>query len=632
MVFLGMIYHRIFQFLIVILPFLLTTHIYPQFTVDVSKITLDFKSHCFGLGQTVSNIGYQQKPGFWPIPQSSSCGSLGKVSLGKSSLEMSSQQDVLRPGAIRCALFVGGKVSGQRIFTSGEEECWQCGSKGFEFYPTGEPWDTVWVVSKGEVANIPYFPNYVGISDDDMVSRYSDYKVRSSTQTRALGIDVIQASHAWGLQSYDLWTYFDFWIIAVQNDIEDMWVGWWKFGGNGIFNGQQTNRDDLQYFDEQLEMSFEEDLPGTDGDGMGPRAYKMWPPENIPKESIRWSFDNQNLPSNDDIFWYEILSSGEIDPPGSVTIPGFGGFATLAMGPFDLAKGDTLHFRVANLVGKDIPEVLQNLQRLENLIARDFALPSAPPPPPLRVEAGNHQATLRWNPLPGQVNVETWQDPFRDDKDIEPQPFEGYRVYKSFQPNGPWTLLAEFDVPNNGYKQNTGLVHEYTDVGLLNNFEYYYAVTAFSKPDVVTGLQELESNLKQSTVVVIPGTQIPETVGEVFVVPNPYRGDVRYDSFSPPWERPNPIRNLNNEPGKDRWTEFDRRLQFVNVPSPSRIKVYTIAGDLVQTLEHNNPNRGIVDWNLTSSVNQAISSGIYLYTVEDLKSGKIQVGKFVVIK
>jgi len=31
-------------------------------------------------------------------------------------------------------------------------------------------------------------------------------------------------------------------------------------------------------------------------------------------------------------------------------------------------------------------------------------------------------------------------------------------------------------------------------------------------------------------------------------------------------------------------------------------------------------------------VGQAISSGIYLFTVEDLKTGAAQVGKFVVIK
>ena len=40
---------------------------------------------------------------------------------------------------------------------------------------------------------------------------------------------------------------------------------------------------------------------------------------------------------------------------------------------------------------------------------------------------------------------------------------------------------------------------------------------------------------------------------------------------------------------------------------------------------------GIENWNLTSKANQAISSGIYLFTVED-QYNNTQVGKFVIIK
>ncbi len=40
-----------------------------------------------------------------------------------------------------------------------------------------EKWDTIWVVSKGDTANIPYWPNYVAVSDQDFVCRYTDYNV-----------------------------------------------------------------------------------------------------------------------------------------------------------------------------------------------------------------------------------------------------------------------------------------------------------------------------------------------------------------------------------------------------------------------------------------------------------------------
>jgi len=52
----------------------------------------------------------------------------------------------------------------------------------------------------------------------------------------------------------------------------------------------------------------------------------------------------------------------------------------------------------------------------------------------------------------------------------------------------------------------------------------------------------------------------------------------------------------------------------------------------VKGIKHNNPVKGYADWNLTSDVGQPIASGIYLFTIEDKKNGKVQVGKFVVIK
>jgi hypothetical protein len=78
--------------------------------------------------------------------------------------------------------------------------------------------------------------------------------------------------------------------------------------------------------------------------------------------------------------------------------------------------------------------------------------------------------------------------------------------------------------------------------------------------------------------------------------------------------------------------EQDRRIQFINLPTQCQIKIYTLAGDLVTTLDHHDAARGYEDWNLTSSIGQAISSGIYLFTVEDVTNAKVQVGKFVIIK
>ncbi|MGC8654790.1 MAG: hypothetical protein ACP5US_12455, partial [Candidatus Kryptoniota bacterium] len=205
------------------------------------------------------------------------------------------------------------------------------------------------------------------------------------------------------------------------------------------------------------------------------------------------------------------------------------------------------------------------------------------------------------------------------------QPFEGYRVYKSTaSAEGPWILLAEYDVTKGKIGYKIDLPHSYEDNGLLNNFTYYYSVTSYSKPDTVLPWPSLESNISQNAIAVIPGPAPPKSVGHVKVVPNPYRGDLNYYSYTPRWESPPPSRSF--------WMEQDRKIQFTNLPARCEIRIYTISGTLVNVLQHNSASLGYEDWNLTSSVGQAISSGIYLFTVQDLSTGAIQVGKFVVIK
>ena len=542
--------------------------------------------------------------------------------------------EIIYPGG-RTAIVLAGQVGLRKLFSSGDEWSEFSPYLALEMFPTGEPWDTVWVVKRDEVVDIPYWPNYKGLSDEDMVCKFSDYLYQIPDQVQPLGVDIIQVVHGWGIPSYDLWTYIEYYIIPTKSPIEDFYFGWWAdMGLEGVWSGVNSGYDDIRSFDIEHKVTFHEDPPGWDGDGLpGPVGWKIWPPDDMPPEQIRWTFNTRNKLNHYDEEWYGWMSEGKIDPPNSDSDrDGDHGFSTTSIGPFDLAVGDTLYILVAEVVGIGKEGVLENISRFEELMNRDFALPMAPPPPPLRIEAGNHQVTLRWDALPGQVDPETWRDVNREDYETELQPFEGYRVYKSFYEDGPWLLLDQYDIAGNIFESNTGLVHEYTDYGLLNNVEYYYAVTAFSKPDTITGFESLESGVALSREVVIPGTQVPETVGEIYVVPNPYRGDLDYSSYKPPWEKPDPIRNQQNLPGKNRWTEFDRRMQFVNVPSPSEIKIYTLAGDLVNTLNHNDPEVGIKDWNLTSLVGQTVASGIYLFTVEDKKNGKIQVGKFVIIK
>ena len=96
-------------------------------------------------------------------------------------------------------------------------------------------------------------------------------------------------------------------------------------------------------------------------------------------------------------------------------------------------------------------------------------------------------------------------------------------------------------------------------------------------------------------------------VEDVIVVPNPYRGSERWD-----------------EPGNG-------RVQFQNLPAVARVRVYTVAGDLVRDLSKNDAASGNLDWNLTNADGQQVSSGIYLYHVES-GEGFVAKGNFVVIR
>jgi hypothetical protein len=78
--------------------------------------------------------------------------------------------------------------------------------------------------------------------------------------------------------------------------------------------------------------------------------------------------------------------------------------------------------------------------------------------------------------------------------------------------------------------------------------------------------------------------------------------------------------------------EQDRRIQFINLPYPSKLIIYTLSGDVVRTLDHNDPLKGYKDWDLTSNVGQTVASGVYLFSAEDLNTNEVQTGKFVIVK
>ncbi len=594
---------RITILLLIIFPLILYQQTFAQ------RATLDWKLHNVGrVRQLVTNMGT-----LWAA-------STDYPGLIYCEFPPNSHEEHVGEGGI----FVGA-ITPERDTLVSVTTLWA--DPHFEFYPSAAEDDTIWVVMKGDTADIPYMPNYTAVSDQDFVCKYSDYNITNLGDHIPLFLDVIQVSYAWSSAPLDEMIVFDFYVIPTKIDLHNVYIGYWLDGNVGYRGtGWGFALDDLSKYYPEYNLAASVDPPGgEDEQAISPIGVKLFPSEAMLARSLEWTFNwypggGGGTPANRDNILYQQISSGEIMQNQQT---GDGSQFVFSFGPLELAVGDTARFRVGIILGEGEEKMLENTDRLDWLVSQDFQVPSPPPAPPLRVETRNHQVSLAWDPQPGDVDPEQYEDSNRADN--EARPFEGYRVYKSTQSaTGPWTLLAEYDVPDNSYFQNTGLKYVYTDVGLLNNLEYYYAVTAFSKPDAEIDFPSLESSKNATSQTVVPGTEPPETVGQVAVVPNPYRGDIAYQSYDPPWEKAGGTRDI--------WMEQDRRVQFIKLPAQCEIKIYTLAGDFISTISHDNPYKGYEDWNLTSDIGQAISSGIYLFTVEDTQSGKVQVGKFIVIK
>ena len=277
-----------------------------------------------------------------------------------------------------------------------------------------------------------------------------------------------------------------------------------------------------------------------------------------------------------------------------------------------------------------------------------YILPAPPLTPSIKVVPGNQDVAIYWD-----KRAENSVDPISGKKD-----FEGYRIYRTeagFDLNlaedarSSLVTLAQFDSTGNSYGFNTGyskvelkepvtFPHDTTKYyykfeinNLLNGWQYLFAVTAFDKGDPENNLESLESNPIASMNRILPGTP-PDDKNEadVGVYPNPYYGSALWDGS----------------------TERLRKIYFYNLPSECEITIYTLSGDIVKKIEHNQNSNGsdikwfqtyassgnqIMTggedaWDLISDNDQAIATGLYLFTVKDSNSGNIKRGKFLIIK
>lgn len=75
----------------------------------------------------------------------------------------------------------------------------------------------------------------------------------------------------------------------------------------------------------------------------------------------------------------------------------------------------------------------------------------------------------------------------------------------------------------------------------------------------------------------------------------------------------------------------EREIRFTYIPPNSKISIYTVRGELIKTLYHDDLYVGDVFWNLRTDENMDVAYGIYVYVVEAEGIGT-KIDKFALIK
>jgi hypothetical protein len=160
---------------------------------------------------------------------------------------------------------------------------------------------------------------------------------------------------------------------------------------------------------------------------------------------------------------------------------------------------------------------------------------------------------------------------------------------------------------------------------LIPSVPYFVAVTAFDHGVPTRNINPMETRPKDvaqrefahNAVEIVQNNNL-----NVVVYPNPYRVDENYRLYYEGWENP------------DIHPERQKALHFTNLPGPCTIRIFSIDGDLVDTIEHecadiSEPGCMHETWDLVSRNDMAITSGIYYFQV-DSEFGS-EIGKFVII-
>jgi len=552
------------------------------------------------------------------------------------------------------------------------------------------------------------FFNPYAVSHQDLVMDYADTSMVYSngepiTGHTPLGIAIRQETYAWNFPFADFFVIMNYWIKNTSDKyLDKIYVGLWTdnvirntiitpYGTGGFFTRGGNG------FNDSLNIAYEFDVDGDVGFTNSYMGVQYLGADQRTEEVTfcSWQYGNTTNPNffaprNDiqrytkmlGIFggqnsWEDGIDPNDLKQPSNRSILISGGLSN------SLAPGDSMNVTFAIVCakkyGSDLASLDSEVQKTnlysnaswairayngedrngngildegedynnDGLITR-YILPAPPQSPSVKVIPESNKATIYWD-----NRAEASVDPISGKKD-----FEGYRVYRTNvgfalaaaqDVIGSFIKMAEFDSLGNNYGYDTGFdiikldepvtfpddekeyTYKFEIDNLLNGWQYVFAVTAFDSGDKENNLGSLESSMLASSNRILPGTPpTSEQSTEVGVYPNPYYGSAIWDG------------------GLERL----RKIYFYNLPEECEITIYTLSGDIVRTIYHDQMSNGSDNrwfetfskdgsqkmaggehpWDLITESDQAIATGLYLFSVLDNNTGDVKTGKFLIIK
>ncbi len=312
-------------------------------------------------------------------------------------------------------------------------------------------------------------------------------------------------------------------------------------------------------------------------------------------------------------------------------------WSLMSLGPWDLAPGDSFVVALAEIVdGVDYARTVDpqsskssiaagssiffsTVRKAQETYTNGLNHPDPPAAPAFSLDFFRDRPGFAATVITWGTEAEMLPDP--DDGTFD---LAGYRVYRSsYLPIGPWDLVGSVPRGDLGYYDPSSGRYSFVDSTGDIGTGYYYSITAYDtgktswpvNPAHVfqetnsNRVPPLESSIFANRTTTPFKTTLPSTASldDVLVVPNPF---VIGEGFSQP--------ALGDE------------IQFVNIPNPATVRIYTVRGDLLKTIVVPDNFGGIVSWNQVTDYGQFVESGVFIFHI-DSPFGK-KVGKFAIVR